>query len=188
MSEPPDGAGGVAEPEKVDSNLADSNQADSKPADPKLKGPDDPAFAVALNYTWAWVESWRRNRHLGMQSYLLALALTSAAYVTALGNGRRVVAAAVGIVGVIGTVVAWQHDLRVRERLRHGQRPLAELERRLAEHVGIDSLRMDELAEQPRRHLIPVLNHVSVPNHVSIMYLVFTLLYAVGGAYALSPW
>lgn len=57
----------------------------------------------------------------------------------------------IGCIGVLLSTAAWRADRRLVELRRAGEEPLAQLQRRLADHLDMDSLRiLDAVAKQPK--------------------------------------
>jgi hypothetical protein len=106
----------------------------------------------ALGHAWSWFALHAGQRLQLLNFFLVSVAFLTAAYVAAFNDHPAVS----GVVGVAGAVVSFAFrrlELRTRELVHIGEAPLAVLEARLAALTDIDSLRMLENAEAPRRKL-----------------------------------
>lgn len=121
-------------------------------------------LTVALDHAWRWFEL-RVNSGLQIVNYyLVAIALTSAAYVSAL-NARQYALA--GMVGMIVFGVSGAAYLGGREMRRIAQfavLPIRELEDRLADVLDVESVRMVRNLERSTKPLLPFLTvHLFYP-------------------------
>jgi len=112
---------------------------------PNAAGKNDPAkLATALDHSWRWFEL-RISHGMQMLNFaVVAFALLSAAYVSALGDRLYGVA---GTVALLAAVVATTANLTARRQRQIGwiaAEPIREIQRRLAEDLHIPSLRILE--------------------------------------------
>ena len=141
---------------------------------------NDLAFlTTALNHAWAWFEVHAVQRQNFVNFFLIAVAFLSAAYVGALSGNLNGVAAAVCVVGVGISVAFFLLDLRNRELTRAGERPVRELEARLADAVGVASLRILEGIDRPRHAWI------SQGKIIRAIHSAAMICFIVAGCYAL---
>jgi hypothetical protein len=141
---------------------------------------DDVALlATALTHASAWFDTHAAQRQNFVSFFLVAMAFLSAAYVGALTQDLRGLAAAVCITGVAISVAFLLLDLRNRELTRAGERPMKELQSRLAAALGMDSLRIIEAIDQPQHRWI---SHGKV---IRSMHTTSILVFVAAGGYAL---
>jgi len=110
---------------------------------PNAAGENDHAkLATALDHSWRWFEL-RISHGMQMLNFaVVAFALLSAAYVSALGDRLYGVA---GTVALLAAVVATTASLTARRQRQIGRiavEPICEIQRRLAADLDIDSLRI----------------------------------------------
>jgi hypothetical protein len=74
--------------------------------------------------------------------YMLAAAILSAGYVSALTNRLYVVAGAIGMIGITISILAFLAIRRLRKTGLAADEPMAALQDRLAADLGVESLRM----------------------------------------------
>ncbi|WP_214108285.1 hypothetical protein [Acrocarpospora catenulata] len=82
--------------------------------------------------------------------FLIAAAFLSAGYVTALGARLYIVAAIVGLVGSLISLVFRQMDRRLREYAHAGEKPLKIMQARLANLLGVDEMKILEALDRPK--------------------------------------
>jgi hypothetical protein len=141
---------------------------------------DDAAFlTTALNHAQAWFQFHATQRLNFMNYFVVALAFLSAAYVGALTREVHGVAAGVCLVGIAVSTAFFLLDLRNRELTRAGERPLRELQGRLATALDVDSLRIIEAIDQPRRRWM------SEGNIIRSMHVLTIFAFILAGWYAL---
>jgi hypothetical protein len=136
-------------------------------------------LTTALNHACAWFDTHAAQRQNFVSFFLVAMAFLSAAYVGALTQDLRGIAAAVCVMGVAISVAFLLLDLRNRELTRAGERPMRELQRRLADALGMDSLRIIEAVDQPQHRWI---SHGKV---IRSMHTTAILAFTAAGCYAL---
>ena len=103
---------------------------------------DQAAFSTALDHAWQWY-ALRNDQGLQVINFLiLAAALLSAGYVSALGSKLYALAGVVGLIGVVTAIVAYLVMRRLRSVGAIAEEPLAVLQDRLADELGVESLRM----------------------------------------------
>lgn len=106
----------------------------------------------ALAHAWSWFALHAGQRLQLLNFFLVSVAFLTAAYVAAFEDHPAVS----GIVGVVGAIVSFAFrrlELRTRELVHVGEAPLAVLEARLAALANVDSLRLVDKADAPRRKL-----------------------------------
>jgi hypothetical protein len=112
-------------------------------APPVAPRKDDHAkLATALDHAWRWFEL-RVSHGMQMLSFaLVAFALLSAAYVSALSDKLYGIAGTVALLAAAVAIAAYLTARRQREIGWVAAEPIREIQRRLAEDLGIDSLRI----------------------------------------------
>jgi hypothetical protein len=103
-----------------------------------------------MSHAWSWFEVHAVQRQNYVNFFLVAIVLLSAAYVGALTGKLPYLAAAIGALGAFVALSFFSIDLRNRELIHAGERPLKELQGRLADKLALDSLRILEAVEFPR--------------------------------------
>jgi hypothetical protein len=112
---------------------------------------DAALVTIALDHVWRWYE-FRTTSGLQVLNYfLLASAVMSTAYVSAINGRLYAVAGAIAILGVAVSGAAYLVGKRQRDVARLAETPLKEIEGWLAADLGIDSLRMAARAEEGRK-------------------------------------
>jgi hypothetical protein len=104
-------------------------------------------LALALNHASGWFDAHVAQRQNLMGSFLVAVAFLSAGYVGALSQKLVGVAAVVCLVGAAVSLAFFLLDLRNRELTRASERPMKELQSRLANALELDSIRIIEAIE-----------------------------------------
>jgi hypothetical protein len=120
---------------------------------PIAAGENDHAkLATALDHSWRWFEL-RISHGMQMLNFaVVAFALLSAAYVSALGDRLYGIA---GTVALLAAVVATTASLTARRQRQIGwiaAEPIREIQRRLAADLDIDSLRILDRSPPARSH------------------------------------
>lgn len=109
---------------------------------PAPRADDHAVLATALDHVWRWYEL----RHVqGIQSvnyFMLASAILSAGYVSALSNKLYMVAGIIGVIGAIVSALAFMSGRRLRQIGMIAEAPMAILQDRLATELNLDELRM----------------------------------------------
>jgi hypothetical protein len=111
---------------------------------------DAETMSTAVSHAWSWFEVHAVQRQNYVNFFLVAIGLLSAAYVGALTGKLPYLAAAIGALGAFVALSFFSIDLRNRELIHAGERPLKELQGRLADKLALDSLRILEAVEFPR--------------------------------------
>lgn len=121
-------------------------------------------LTIALDHSWRWFELRMNSALQIVNYYLVAIALTSTAYVSAL-NARQYVLA--GMVALIVSGVSGAAYLGGREMRRIAQvavPPIRELEDGLASLLGVESIRMVRNLEVSPKPFLPFLTvHLFYP-------------------------
>lgn len=110
---------------------------------PIAAGENDHAkLSTALDHAWRWFEL-RVSHGMQMLNFaMLAFALLSAAYVSALGDKLYGIAGTVALLAAAVAITAYLTARRQRQIGWVAAEPIREIQRRLAEDLGIDSLRI----------------------------------------------
>ena len=141
---------------------------------------EDALLLAALDHLWSMAES-RRSQRLQVVSYfLVSIAFISAGYVSALGNRLGGVAAAIPMVGAFVALGFWRSDRTLRPFITSAYEPTIILEERLAERLGVPSLRLTQWIVNRRRPLN------SVGYLISIMYAFSIAVFVAAAIYALT--
>ncbi len=122
-------------------------------ASPVAAGENDHAkLATALDHAWRWFEL-RISHGMQMLNFaVVAFALLSAAYVSALGDKLYGIAGAVALLAATVAITANLTARRQRQIAWIAAEPIREIQRRLAADLGIDSLRiLDRSSAAPSR-------------------------------------
>jgi hypothetical protein len=113
-----------------------------KPPDEHPPEHDTALLIAALNHAWAWYDA-RTNRGLQVINYfLVAIAVLATAYVSAINGKHWAIAVAIALSGATLTAVTFMVGYRQRRWAAVGELALAELQKRVADRLMIDSLRM----------------------------------------------
>jgi hypothetical protein len=108
----------------------------------------DELLPVALDHAWQW---WQFRTNNGLQVlnfFLLASAILVAAYVSALSAHLFGVAGAIALLGTGASAASYAAGKRQSDVAGLAVLPLKEVQARMAESTGIDSLKMiDRLGE-----------------------------------------
>lgn len=116
----------------------------------EAQGHGHEVIQTALDHAWAWY-TMRFNQYLHLLNAApLATAVFSAAYVTALSTQLNGVAAGVAVAGSGGSVAAAYTGRLIQRRADLAELALTQIQDRLAESTGIDSLRMFAVAAGPQ--------------------------------------
>ena len=134
---------------------------------------------TAVGHAWSWFEVHTVQRQNYMNFFLVAVGLLSAAYVGALSGKLRYLAAAVSFIGAAVSVSFFSIDLRNRELIQAGERPLKELQARLADMLTLDSLRILEAVEQPKYRWTRMGRIIRAIHLVVMLAFIAAFLYAL---------
>ena len=142
--------------------------------------PDLQSLGMALDHVAKWREFYMTSGLQVLYFFLVAAALVSTAYVSAI-NGRLYLIAGVVALGGVGlSSAAYLVGRRQRDVARLADLPLAELQDRLASRLGIDSLRMTRRAETHREQWWH--------NATVVANIVFPMTAVISVAAALYAW
>ncbi len=115
------------------------------------KDKDIALLTVALDHATGWYQ-FRTSNGLQVLNFLLvATAVLSAAYVSAINGGLHVVAGAIALVGLAVSGGAYLVGRRQRDDARLAETPIMEIQNRLAADLNIDSLRMAQRSVEDRK-------------------------------------
>jgi hypothetical protein len=106
---------------------------------------DQETLAMALDHVWRWYELRHGQGIQVINFFMLAVAVLSAGYVSALNAKLYAAAGAVGLLGMIVSVVVFLVSRRLRDVGKIAEEPIAALQDRLATTLNVDSLRMMSL-------------------------------------------
>ena len=106
---------------------------------------------AALTHSWSWVEAHAARRAQMVNLYLIAIAFLTTVWATEINNHLNDLACATSITSALTAVAFWWSDLRLRKYLAAGEASLSEVQDRMANAVGIASLRMTANAKQSVR-------------------------------------
>jgi hypothetical protein len=114
----------------------------SEPPDEHLPGDDTTLLIAALNHAWAFYDA-RINRGLQVINYfLVASAVLATAYVSAINGKHYPIAAIIALSETALAAVTYTIGSRERRMATAAQRPLAELQARIADRLVITTLRI----------------------------------------------
>jgi hypothetical protein len=136
-------------------------------------------LSTAMGHAWSWFEVHTVQRQNYVNFFLLAIGLLSAAYVGAMSGKLNYLAAAVSFIGVVISASFFSIDLRNRELIHAGERPLKELQARFAEMLGLDSLRILETVELPKYRWTRMGRIVRAMHILIMLAFIAALLYAL---------
>ena len=136
-------------------------------------------LTIAVNHAWSWFEVHAVQRQNFVNFFLIATAFLSAAYVGALSGKLNILAATDCLVGLAISLAFFLIDLRNRELIRAGERPLKALQDRLADLLDMESLRILEAVERPQLRL------GSLGKVVRAVHLTAMAAFISAGVYAL---
>jgi hypothetical protein len=119
-------------------------------ADEKESQRDVELLAIALKHATQVYKSRMTNGLQVLNHFLVAVAVLSAAYVSALNGKLHAVGCAIGLLGVVLSTVTYLVGRRRRDVSRLAEIPMKEIENRLADRLKIGSLRMTDRAEMQR--------------------------------------
>jgi len=108
-------------------------------------------LTIALDHVWRWHEFRNASGLQVLNYYLLASAVMSAAYVSAINGRLHAVAGAIALLGVAVSGAAYLVGRRQRDVARLAEGPLKQIQDLLATDLDIDSLRMAERAAEHRK-------------------------------------
>lgn len=121
-------------------------------------------LTTALDHAWRWFDLRMTSALQIVNYYLVAAALTSTAYVSALNARDYSIAGAIAVTASFVSLAAYSAGQRQRDIAQIAVTPIREIEDRLADSLGIDSLRMVEHNGRARRALVPYLTaHILYP-------------------------
>jgi hypothetical protein len=111
---------------------------------PPATGPKEyhELLVAALTHSWGWVEAHATRRAQMVNLYLIATAFLTTAWATEINNHLNDLACATSITSALTAAGFWSNDLRLRKYVAAGELPLSELQDKLADAVGVASLRM----------------------------------------------
>ena len=132
-----------------------------------------------MSHAWSWFEVHTVQRQNYVNFFWLAVGLLSTAYVGALSGKLHYLAAAVSFIGVVISISFFSIDLRNRELIHAGERPLKDLQDRLADLLTLDSLRILEAVEQPKYRWTRMGRIVRTMHLVVMLAFIGALLYAL---------
>ena len=108
-------------------------------------------LTTALQHATRWYEFRTTNGLQVLNFYLLASAVMSAAYVSALNGRFHAVASIIALAGVAVSGATYLVGRRQRDFAQLAEVPIKEIQAKLAAELNIDSLRMVEQADKHRR-------------------------------------
>lgn len=135
------------------------------------------ALTVALDHAWRWYELRVNSALQIINYYLIAAAVTSAAYVSALNARRYFIAGMIAIIASAISVGAYSGGHRQQRISDLAIAPIREIEGRLADLLDIDSLRMIQRFEAGPKLRLPFLQ-------AHILYPVGVIVGVAGAVYA----
>ena len=125
-----------------------SSNISSDAADPKEC---HELLVAALTHSWSWVEAHAARRAQMVNLYLIAIAFLTTVWATEINNHLDDLACATSVTSALTAAAFWWSDLRLRKYLAAGEASLSEVQDRLANSVGIASLRMTAHAKKSVR-------------------------------------
>ena len=137
-------------------------------------------LTIALDHVSRWHEFRTTSGLQVLNFFLLASAVMSAAYVSAINGRLHTVAGAIALTGVAVSGAAYLVGRRQRDVARLAEAPLMEIQDRLASDLNIDSLRMAERAMVHRK--------LWWHNPTVTANVIFPLAAAVSAAAAVYAW
>jgi hypothetical protein len=112
---------------------------------------DHELLGIALDHVTRLYDSRTGNGLQVLNYFLVAVAVLSAAYVSALNGKLHAVGCAIGLAGVPLSIVAYLVGRRQRDVARLAEIPMKEIQAILADSLDIGSLRMTEHADEQRK-------------------------------------
>jgi hypothetical protein len=106
---------------------------------------------IALDQATRLYESRTANGLQILNYFLVATAVLSTAYVSAINGKLHLLGFAIGLLGMTLSIVAYLVGRRQRDVARLAEIPMKEIQGVLADSLDIDSLRMSDRAEEQRR-------------------------------------
>lgn len=106
-------------------------------------------LTIALDHAWRWYDfRWGQAIQI-INFFVLAAAVMSAAYVSAINANHRGIAAAVALLGSVASASTYVVSIRIVNFAELASEPLKEIQDQLATALDIDSIR---LIERRRSH------------------------------------
>ena len=124
---------------------------DIRMADPTRNQRDVELLTIALDHVTRLYDSRMTNSLQVLNYFLVAAAVLSAAYVSAINGKLHAIGCAIGLLGVALSSVTYLVGRRQRDVARLAEVPMKEIEEILAENLKIGSLRMIDHAETQRK-------------------------------------
>jgi hypothetical protein len=119
---------------------------------------DDTALLIAtLDHCWAWYDAGIGRGLQVLNYYLVAIAVLATAYVSALNAKLYAVAAVIGLSGAALTAVSYGVGTDQTKFAHTGMRALREVQDRIADRIGIESVRMGRA--RPIWRVTPLFSH-----------------------------
>ena len=122
----------------------------SRMAGPTKNHHDIELLTIALDHVTRLYDSRMANGLQVLNYFLVAAAVLSAAYVSALNGKLHAIGCAIGLLGVALSTVTYLVGRRQRDVARLAEIPMKEIEKTLAENLDLGSLQMIDHAETQR--------------------------------------
>lgn len=144
-------------------------------------------LTTALDHVWRWYDL-RMNCGLQILNfYLLAIAVLTTAYVSALNARNHVVSVAVALAGAAVTACAYMVGARQDHVARMALTSIQEVETRLADTLDIDSVRLVEQYRAERKlstYAVRAIGHFVYPSTIIVclvaaIYAAFIRLFTI---------
>lgn len=131
-----------------------------------------------LDHAWAWFSLHAGQRMQLINFLLLSVGFVVAGYGATLRSSSDTAAGFIAVMGCALSLAFWRLDVRTRELIKAAEQPLDQLQRRLAERLGVPGLALVAMVESPRQ------GRTSYSWVIRCLALVAGLAFAAGAIYA----
>ena len=140
-----------------------------------------PLLDKGIDHAWQWFSLHATHRMQAVDFFLVTSAFLSAAYVSALHFTLPVVAAGVGLLGVLASVFFFLFEMRIRELVKAAEDALRPAQRALAQETGVEAFEICEIVE------VAKFRYSSYHRVITLLYCVTAIAFLGGILYALCP-
>jgi hypothetical protein len=113
----------------------------SEPSGEQPSGDDTALLTAALDHAWTWYDERSKRAIQAVNYYIVATAVLFTAYTNAIGKYWGVAAAIAGA-GIVLTLISAAAAWHEADAAFVAERPLKELQDRIADKLKVDSIRM----------------------------------------------
>jgi hypothetical protein len=113
-------------------------------------GEQFPILDKGFDHAWQWFSLHASHRMQGVNFFLVASAFLSTAYVSALHFALPIVAAGVGLLGMVFSICFYLLEMRIRGLVKAGERALIPVQRKLAELTNVPEFMICDFVEKPK--------------------------------------